>query len=151
MSIWRHFNKFIIQLDRKQSMWEDRLVLFGTHLVDIGTQSSTIKSYFSAIKHILKCDGYQWNNDKTMLTTIMRSCKLINDKVRVRLPISRQLLDIIIFKLERLLHDQPYLLLLYKAIFMLAYYGLMQVGKLTSGTHPVKAKDIHIGKDRTKS
>ena len=52
-SIWRKFNQFLIKLDRKPQTWERRVALYGAYLVDIGTQSSTIKSYFSAIKKIL--------------------------------------------------------------------------------------------------
>ena len=100
MGIWRKFNSFIIRLDKFQTSWEDRLVLYSTYLVDIGTQSSTIKSYISAIKHILKLDGYIFNDGKAMLTTVTRSCRLVNDRVSIRLPISRKLLDLLLFELE---------------------------------------------------
>ena len=33
---------------------------------------------------------------------------------------------------------------------MLAYYGLMRVGELTTGDHPVLAKDISVGTNRDK-
>ena len=75
LTIWRKFNRFVIRLDRKQTSWEDRVVLYGTHLVETGMQSATIKSYFSAIKHILKADGYQWDDGKAMLSTITKSCQ----------------------------------------------------------------------------
>ena len=103
-AIWRQFNKFLINLDTCQlhTSWEDRLILYGTHLVDTGAQSATIKSYFSAIKHILKVDGYEWNESKAMLTVITRSCRLINDRLRVRLPIRRRLLELILFEVQRL-------------------------------------------------
>ena len=39
---------------------------------------------------------------------------------------------------------------LYKAVFALAYYGLMHIGELTQGNHPVLAKDIHIAKNKDK-
>ena len=51
---WRHLNKFIIGLDyRGYLSWEEKTALFGAFLVDGGVQSSTLKSYFSAIKYIL--------------------------------------------------------------------------------------------------
>ena len=150
LNIWRKFNNFVIRLDKRQTSWEDCVVLYGTYLVEMGTQSSTIKSYFSAIKHILRTDGYDWNDDKAMLTTITKSCKLINDTVQLRLPISRGLLDLILYELERLLNGQPYLLIMYKAIFALAYYGLMRIGELTQGNHPILAKDIHIASNKDK-
>ena len=64
LSVWRQLNKFVISLDYKTDLsWEQRTVLFGAYLVDKGIQSSTLKSYFSAIKHILKQDGYDWNDN----------------------------------------------------------------------------------------
>ena len=126
------------------------MILYGTHLVEEGTQSSTIKSYFSAIKHILKCDGYEWDDSKAMLNTVTCSCRVINDRVHIRLPISKKLLDLMLYELQKILDKQLYLLLMYKALFMLAYYGLMRVGELTTGDHPIKAKDVHIGKTKDK-
>ena len=137
-------------------MWEERAVLFGTYLVDKGAQSSTIKSYFSAIKHILITDGYAWDNNKVMLGTITKSCRILNDCVCICLPIHSRLLDEILFELECFYGGlgktapQPYLEKLYKAAFSLAYYGLMRVGELALGTHTVKAKDVHLGMNKDK-
>ena len=39
---------------------------------------------------------------------------------------------------------------MYKALFSLAYYGLLRVGELTTGNHSVKAKDVHIGQNKDK-
>ena len=50
LSVWRQFNKFVIKLDIKPQTWEEKVSLFLAQLVDSGAQSSTIKSYVSAIK-----------------------------------------------------------------------------------------------------
>ena len=86
LAIWRSFNKFIIKLDRKPNAWEDKLSLFGAHLVDKGLQSSTLRSYFSAIKCTLVDDGYPWDDSKVLLGTLTKACKIVNDRVRTRLP-----------------------------------------------------------------
>ena len=125
-------------------------MLFGTHLVDTGTQSTMIKSYFSAIKHVLKTDGYEWNESKIQLVMLTRSCKILNDRVKIRLPIKMGLLDALLFEIERRFSSQPYLELMYKTAFLLAYYGLMRVGELASGSHPVKASDVHVGTNKQK-
>ena len=39
---------------------------------------------------------------------------------------------------------------MYKAIFALGYYGLFRIGELTSGSHPIKANDVHIGSNKNK-
>ena len=76
--------------------WEERTSLFGAYLVDKGVQSSTLKSYFSAIKHVLKQDGYLWEDKKALLSSLVKGCKLENDRVKIRLPIQRGLLELIV-------------------------------------------------------
>ena len=39
---------------------------------------------------------------------------------------------------------------MFKALFALVYYGLMRIGELTQGYHTLKAKDIHIGRNKNK-
>ena len=45
---------------------------------------------------------------------------------------------------------QPYLAYLYGALFSTAYFGLFRVGEVTSGSHPVKVGDVHIGRNKKK-
>ena len=47
-------------------------------------------------------------------------------------------------------HSQPYLEKLYLAMFSKAYYGLLHVGEITRGTHPILAKNVHIGTNKNK-
>ena len=123
-------------------------------MVDNGVQSSTLKSYFSAIKHILKLDGYLWNDNKVLLSALVRSCKLENDMVKTRLPIRKGLLEMLLFEINRKWYHgtrpQPYLAILYQAIFCLAYYGMLRVGELSLGSHTIKACNIHIGSNKDK-
>ena len=150
MSIWRHFNRFLIRLDNRPDNWEDRTSLFCAFLIKEGLQSQTIKCYISAIKAVLKEDNYQWDDNKALLGTMIRACQLQNDHMRLRLPIQKGLLELILFELKRVLKDQYYLQIIYRALFCLAYYGLMRIGELTQSSHVVKAKDIHIGQNKDK-
>ena len=150
LSIWRQFNQFIIRLDRKPNSWEDKTSLFLAYLIEKGTKSSTIRSYTSAIKGTLKDDGYDWNDNLVLLHSMTSACKILNDTVTCRLPIQKGLLEILLFELERLFSTQFYLQITYQAIFCLAYYGLMRIGELTQGDHPVKAKDIHMATNKNK-
>ena len=85
-------------------------------------------------------------------------CKLKppkNDSVRTRLPIQAVLLELILFELERiyLKSNQIYLEKLFKAIFILGYYGLMHAGELLKteeADHAVRAKNFHIGSNKRK-
>ena len=149
--VWRQFNKFLIRLDVRPPKWEDRAILFCGYLVESGYQSSTIKSYMSAIKAVLIDDGYPWNNDLAVISSLTRACRLVNNKVKCRLPIQCGLLEILLFEIQRLCgNDQPYLEILYKTIFAIAYYGLMRISEVTWGTHTLKAKDVHMGQNKNK-
>ena len=122
--------------------------------MDGGIQSSTLKSYFSAIKHTLKQDGYVWDDKKVILSSLVRGCKLENDRVKVRLPIQKGLLEMLFFEIGRTYNSsknpQPYLDILYKAMFCLGYYGMMRVGELTMSPHTLKACNIHVGHNKDK-
>ena len=152
LSVWRQFNRFLVQLDSMPDGWEYRTTLFIGFLIDRGMQSSTIKSYVSAIKKTLIIDKYEWKDDKILLTSLTRACKLKNDVVYTRLPIQCGFLELILFEIQRmfLAKKQWYLENLYKALFILGYYGLMRVGELTYSQHVLKARDVHIAKNKDK-
>ena len=151
-SIWRKFNKFVIRLDDMPPTWEERTSLYVGYLADTGTKSSTIKTYISAIKSVLADDKYEWNEADVQFTALTRACRLTRDRVKIRLPITHGLLDVLLNKLEDIFlkRNQNYLLALYQCLFILAYYGLMRIGELAKGSHPVRAKDIHCGKNKRK-
>ena len=47
-------------------------------------------------------------------------------------------------------HSQPYLESLYRAMFALAYYGLMHISEVTNGPHAIKAKDVLVAQNKNK-
>ena len=150
LSIWHQFNQFLLKLDHRPSKWEDCTTLFIGYMVENGYQSSTVKSYVSAIKKMLLLDGYKWNDKDILLTSLTRACKLKNDVVKTRLPIHCGLLEMVLFEVQRLYADQPYLQCMYKALFGMGYYGLMRVGELTCSQHVVRACNVHLAKNKDK-
>ena len=152
LSIWRKFNKFIISLDVKPDLWEDRATLFLGYLISNGIQSSTIKSYLSAIKKTLMMDGYNGNDKLVLVRSLVKACRIINEQVRTRLPIHCNLLEMLLFEVQRHFtrKHQYYLESMYKAIFAISYYGLMRIGEVTSSPHVLKANNVHIGINKDK-
>ena len=150
MTVWRQFNKFLIKLDCRPDSWEDRTALFAAYQIERGLQSASVRSYISAIKRTLIDDGYLWNDDKILLSSLTRACRLINDHVRTRLPIQSGLLELLLFEVERFHCKQPYLNSLFKALYGMSYYGLMRAGEVTASPHVVKAKDVHLAKNKEK-
>ena len=84
------------------------------------------------------------------LHSLIKSCKLLNDSIRTRLPIQFRFLELLLFEVEREFSMQPYLEVLYKAVFCLAYYRLMRVGEISCSPHNVRAVDIHIASNKDK-
>ena len=154
LRIWRQFNRFLIQLDVKPLHWEDRVNLFIGHKISEGMQSSSVKSYVSAIKKTLITDGYEWNDNRLLANSLSRACKLINDRLFTRLPISDNLLELILFEVQRKYSqgNQHFLEIMFKTLFALSYYGMIQVSELTltDGGHAVKAKDVHLATNKNK-
>ena len=150
LSVWRQFNAFVICLDRKPRLWEDRTTLFIGHLINKGFQSSTIKSYVSAIKKTLLMDGYEWDDNLVLIRSLSKACRLVNDRVTTRLPITCNLLEILLFEIQRKFPTQAYLELLYKMLFAISYYGLMRVGEVTKSPHVLKAKNVHVATNKSK-
>ena len=103
-----------------------------------------------AIKRILVDDGYDWNDTKVLLHSLTRACRLINDKVRTRLPIQSSLMEVLLFEIQRYLHKQPYLITMYSAMIALGYYGLLRIGELTESPHVIKAMNVNISRNKEK-
>ena len=68
LTVWRLFNKFVGPLDVIPWKWEDRLSLC---LINEGVQSSTLKSYISAVKSILCADNYPWDDSRVTLNVFV--------------------------------------------------------------------------------
>ena len=70
----------------------------------------------------------------------------------MRLPTKENLLNILLNKVENYFLDrsQLYLSKLYTAMFSLAYHGLLGVGELTTGSHPIQMKDVFIANNKSK-
>ena len=132
--------------------WEDRTNLFMAFKIENGMQSRSVKSYVSAIKRVLIDDGYQWEDNKLLIGSLTKACRIINDRVTIRLPINCKLLELILFEVNRFysLRNQHYLNILYQTLFALSYYGLMRVGEVTKSPHVVKACNIHVAKNKEK-
>ena len=149
-TIWKLFNKFFLRLDQKPGSWEERLVLFVGYLIDDKKQSSTVKSYVSAIKAVLKDVGVKLSNDLSLINSLTKACRLVNDQICTRLPIQKVLLEVLIKQISVPYDTQPYLKIIFKALLCTSYFGLLRVGELTAGEHPVLARDVHIATNKRK-
>ena len=103
--VWKLFNQFFLCLDSKPCEWEDRLVLFTGFLVENKLKSSTVKSYISAIKSVLQQLGEKISENNYLLKSLTQACRLRNNTIVNRLPISRQVLRLILNSLLKLFEN----------------------------------------------
>ena len=100
---------------------------------------------------MLTDDKYDWNDGEILLSSLVRGCQLTNDTIQTWLPIHGKLLELMLFELGRVFDTQPYLQLLYRTVFALGYYSLMWISELVvPGNHTVKAKNIHVARNKLK-
>ena len=119
-------------------------------MIQTNKKAGTIKSYISAIRAILLDVKVELKEDKFLLSSLTKACKLTNDHVRIRLPIKKGLLFIVLKAAVEFFGDQPYLATLYQALIPTAYFRLFRVGELTLSPHVIKARDVQIGKNKNK-
>ena len=150
--IWRYFNEFFIKLDVKPETWEQRLTLFVRFLIKRRWKSTTIKSYISAFKVILYNIGVELNPDQYLLASLTCACRIKHDRIHVKVPICRKLLNWILDRCTTYFkrQQQIYLGKLYRAILASAYYGMLRIGEITAGDHPIKAVDVKIATNKKK-
>ena len=151
-TIWKQFGKFFQRLDHKPITWEESITLFVGHLINCNLQSSTIRSYLSAIRCVLAEDKIELEQNSFVLTSLIRASRIKNDVLPVRLPIHKYLLRLIQKELVKYCEErnQCYLQLLYLALFSTAYYGLLRIGEVTYSQHVLLAKDVHVGTNKNK-
>ena len=85
-----------------------------------------------------------------MLSSLIRACKLKNDRIFTRMPIQRPLLNVLLDSLDNLYNNQPFLKHLYKSLISTTYFGLLRIGEATASKHIVLAKDVHMAVNKKK-
>lgn len=138
------FTRFNLALDNMPERLDNQLAIYVASRVEQGDHSATIESYLSGIKFMLGKDGVEINTWTARLRSLIKACKYKNDQVEQRLPISESLLVKLIKQLDKIFAAQPFLGKLYRCMLVLGFYGMLRVGEMASGDHPVLARDVHF-------
>ena len=129
-------------------------MLFTGFLIDNNLKSTSVRSYISAIRAVLTENTIEINDNKFLLNSLTRACKLQNDKIITRLPIRKDLFLLLVKEIGAYYgqqnRNQPYLVFLYRVMFTAAYYGLLRIGEISQGPHIILAKNVHMGINKNK-
>ena len=153
--IWKTFSEFFVRLDQRPESWEDRILLYVGYLIEKKHKTSTINSYVSALKTILREEGIKVQEDQFLLNSLLRAARFrAGYSVTIRMPIQKPMLITILKQVDKDYLEgqspQPYLAALYKAMFAAGYYGLLRIGEVAKGTHPIMARDVQLGDNKKK-
>lgn len=138
------FTQFNLSLDNMPELLDDQMAVYVAYRVELGDHSATIKTYLSGIKFMLGLDGVEINTRTARLRALIKACKYKNDRVIHRMPISESLLVKLIRQVDHIFSSQPYSSKLYKCMLVLGFYGMLRVGEMASGEHPILARDVHF-------
>lgn len=139
---WVACNQFLLRFNNLPEDWGDRLVLYAAALAEDGKAPATIKTYISGIRQVLLLDKVQFTDRSFELKAIVRASKLENNKIYVRMPITKQILKGVLKQLAIRYDQQPYLQAMYRAMCVAAYYGMLRIGEITGGKHSLKAQHV---------
>lgn len=143
-SAYLEFTRFNLALDNMPELLDDQLAIFVASRVEKGDYSNTVSSYLSGIKYMLSKDGIEINTRTVRLRALIKACKYKNDRVVQRMPIKESLLVRLVRQVDTIFHNQPYLASLYNCMMVMGFYGMMRVGEMAKGDHPILARDVHL-------
>lgn len=128
------------------------MVMYAAHLGNVGETSQTVASYMSAIRYKLRKDGLDIPDRNFEIASIIRTCKLKNDQVRYRCGLTKKMTEDLVLAAQRLLlgKGQTYLFKMYRAVFLVAYYGMFRIGELGDSPHALQACDVKVSTNKTK-
>ncbi|MCG7876876.1 MAG: hypothetical protein N0C90_11155 [Candidatus Thiodiazotropha endolucinida] len=137
-----------------EEMWPvpgHHLALFISYCFEQGYAPATITTYTSGISFQHKL--YHWNDptDLFIIKKLLDGCRRIRPKSDVRAPITISTLKSICHALPFVCFS-PYEVLLFKAAYLLAFFGLLRVSELVFTCNmyrnrPLTARDVRIDKD----
>ncbi len=137
---WRSFTQFLSNLDEHNLCWEEKLVMFFTHLSELGRAASTIRTYMAGVRAHLKMENVMLNENHYLLKLMYKGTAKA-DVARLRLPITKDMLPPLLRRVPLVVKGE-FEINLFQAIFATAYQGAFRIGELAGSEHAVKAKNL---------
>lgn len=94
-----------------------------------------------------------WDTNITPKLWIVQVAKQYNDELYIRLPIQKQLLQLILNFIRTYYQQnlgQPYQAACLSAMYSIAYHGYLRISEITEGPHALKAQDVVYATNKSK-
>lgn len=137
------------------SLWPapiDHIITFIANLSIEGKAPSTIATYTSAIAYVHKLNNWPDPCDNFIIVKLKEGCKRQDRRSDCRRPISLPILRQLSHSLVGLCHS-TYESLMFRAAFLLSFFGFLRVGEITviskksDTSHILARDDIMMGYD----
>ncbi len=106
-----------------------QLVLYISYLFEMGYAPSSITTYVCGIQFYLKMNNCQIRQNHLWSVSLLEGCRRSRKYVDVRAPITETILQRLVAAL-RFVCFSHYEMVLFRAAFTLAYFGLLRVGEM---------------------
>ncbi len=123
--------------------------LFACHLFQLGLSPATITSTLSSIGFAHKLHGYEDPTSHFLVVKLMRALRKGRTTQDTRLPISFKILKSMVNSLKHL-SLSFYLVQLYGAMFVLAFFGFLRSSEYCKSDHNLQFDDVSVTPSRVK-
>ena len=107
------------------------LSLFLAYLFDKGYALFTMITYNSAISYVHKLNGVIDPANLVFIQKMLQGAKKTRVKIDNILPITKSILDGLVISVDSVC-SVPYYQQLYKAMFLVAFFGFLRIGEMTT-------------------
>ena len=129
----RAFERFQIEFNLEKS-WPvecKQVILFISYCYEKGLSSNTISTYIAGINYVHKLHGWEDLRSNFIITKMLEGCRRLRFHKDIRLPITLEILSNICQVLPQVCYSH-YEATLFKAAFLLAFYGMFRVSELVA-------------------
>lgn len=130
---------FTLELPVKQHI----LVYYVAYLFSEDYAASTITSYLSAVSYIHKLNNFRDPCSSFLIQKLLLSARKLRPSQDVRIPITRKILHQICDVLPVTVSN-AFESAMFKAMFLLAFYGFLRIGEITSAQKVINKNLLNI-------
>ena len=117
------------------------IVLFISYCFEKGHTPNTVNTYVAGINYFHKLSGFPDISESFLVKKMLEGCSRLRRQKDIRLPITNAVLRDICTVLPRICYSQ-YESKMFKAAFLLAFYGLFRIGELVAPSNMHEDKTL---------
>ena len=123
---------------------KDHVILFIAYCFECGYAPSSITTYIAGLSFKHKLNEWYDPMEMFMIKKLLEGCKRSRVRHDIRSPVTPNMLRAICDRLPHVCYDS-YEVLMFRSVYLLAYYGLMRVSELVNTSKLQISRHIQLG------